>query len=201
MEKREDDASWIPPVRVEEEPELELHPYILTPSEMQQVALYVLPRGIAYCRWTRLYSLARDGDSFDACLRLVAHQRPTLLVLRTSWGEVMGGFADEPWQSDGGGAYYGGPGACLFKVQGGTVKYYKWTGLNRYIQLCDASRKMLAFGGGGDDGAFGLSVEQDFQLGSTGPCATFENEPLCEQEPENFSIVDLEIFGFLIGQF
>ena len=199
--KEEDDAAFIPPVRVEEEADLDNNPYILTPNEMQQIAVKVLPRGIAYCKWKRLYSLARDGDSFDQCLRCVQHAKNTLLVVRTSKNALMGAFADMPWDvhAHGSACYFGGHEACLFKVVGGKVKEFKWTGQNRYIQLCDIQHQMLAFGGGGDDGAFGLSVEKDFQVGSTGPCLTFNNEPLCDQE--NFEIVDLEIFGFLLGQF
>lgn len=195
------DAAFVPPVRIEAEPDLDHNPYILTKEQRQQIAAHVLPKGIAYCRWKRLYSIARDGDSFDACLRYVAGEQRTLLVIRTARNQVLGGYADMAWEahSQGRACYYGGPEACLFKVQNGKIRYFKWTGANRYIQLCDVAHKMLAFGGGGDDGAFGLSVGQDFQVGSTGSCATFDNEPLCDQE--NFEIVDMEIFGFLIGQF
>ena len=76
---------------------------------------------------------------------------------------------------------------------------YKWSGENRYIQICDATTKMIAFGGGGREGAFGLSLEHDFRIGSTGACDTFKNEPLCEQE--NFEVVDVEVYSFLLGQF
>jgi len=202
------DASWVPPVRILPDPphaeNTEPPPYILTPDQLQQVAVNVLPRGIAYCQWKRLYSLARDGDSFDACLRLVGGESKTLLVVRTSKNAAFGGFADMPWDLYNG-VYFGGPTACLFRVdENGRVVTYKWSGANRYIQLVDHQRTMLAFGGGEDESSgsgahFGLSVEQDFQVGSTGPCATFHNEPLCDQE--TFEIIDLEIFGFLIGQF
>ena len=235
-EPEEEDASWIPPVRVEDESDMSTCPLILSASEMQQIAVHVLPQGIAYCKWKRYYSLARDGDSFDACLRSIERESKTLLVVRTSRNAVFGGFADEPWEQhvQGGACYYGGPSACLFQVvvpaadavavvdetaaaaaaaaEGKTatstsstaptkskIKHYHWTGANRYVQLCDVKNKMLAFGGGGDDGAFGLCVHQDFQVGSTGPCATFANEPLCEQG--HFDIVDMEIYGFLVGQF
>jgi hypothetical protein len=172
---------------------------------MQQIAQNVLPAGIAYCKWKRLYSLARDGDSFESCLRLVQDDARTLLVVRTSRNAVLGGYADMPWKAESGGAsYYGGPTACLFKTihknEGKSiVKAFKWTGRNRYIQLCDHAHRMLAFGGGGQEGAFGLAVEKDFIVGSTGSCATFDNEPLCDQQ--TFEIVDMEIFGFLVGQF
>ena len=201
--KEEEEESWIPPVRVEVEPPavMETAPFILGEKEMQQIAEIVLPRGIAYCRWKRLYSLARDGDSFDQCLRFVENEHRTLLVVRSSRNEVCGGFADMPWNQNGNASasYFGGSESCLFKVVDGKVKDYKWSGANRYILLCDPIHKMLAFGGGGDDGAFGLSVEQDFQVGSTGHCDTFQNEPLCDQD--TFAIVDMEIFGFMVGKF
>lgn len=229
-DEEEEEASWVPPVRVVSEPELERHPYILLADHMQQIAVHVLPRGIAYCQWQRLYSLARDGDSFEACLRVVRGASRTLLVVRTSRNAIFGGFAESPWepQSSYGAVYFGGPNACLFKVDttrsgsveqnvnddtdsgssgqednvkdcSDQVKHFKWSGANRYIQLCDVTHKMLAFGGGGQAGAFGLCVENDFKRGSTGHCATFDNEPLCDQE--DFEIVDMEIFGFLVGQF
>jgi TLD len=213
----DNDTSWIPPVRVEEELPSERTednkfgtcPYILTPDEMHQIAIHVLPRNIAYCKWNRCYSLARDGDSFDTCLRALEAERQTLLVVRTAQGARFGGYADAPWEGHGiqGSANYcGGPDACLFRIvpddeeAPSKIVCYRWTGANRYIQLCDVRHKMLAFGGGGSNGAFGLCLEQDFQYGSSGTCATFDNDPLAGAQ-EQFQIVDLEIYGFLLGQF
>jgi hypothetical protein len=195
------DAEFIPPVRVEPEDDLESNPYILSSVQMQQIAVHVLPRSIAYCRWKRLYSLARDGDDFDMCLRYIKDDSKTLLIVRTTKGDVFGGYADATWEPHGHGGtnFFGGSTACLFKVVDGNIRPYKWTGANRYVQLCDTSHKRIAFGGGGEDGAFGLCLQEDFQVGSTGHCATFDNEPLCEDG--NFYIVDLEVFGFLVGQF
>jgi len=50
------------------------------------------------------------------------------------------------------------------------------------IQVCDTQHKMIALGGGGKDGEFGLCVEDDFRIGSTGPCETFGNTRLCSVE-------------------
>uniref|UniRef100_A0A7S3P0I1 Oxidation resistance protein 1 n=1 Tax=Amphora coffeiformis TaxID=265554 RepID=A0A7S3P0I1_9STRA len=205
-EEEEEDASWIPPVRLEEEESSEegLAPCLLNAGQRQQVAQHVLPTGIAYAKWKRVYSLARDGDSFDSCLRLVKDYNQTLMIIRTSKNEIFGGFADAAWEQPHlvGAQFYGGPGSCLFKVPDPTlskIKAYGWTGANRYIQLTDTHRKLMAFGGGGKEGSFGLCVESDFQRGSTGHCETFGNDPLCNEE--NFTIVDVEIFGFLLGQF
>ncbi|KAL7580808.1 hypothetical protein ACA910_001085 [Epithemia clementina (nom. ined.)] len=215
-----DDSEWVPPVRIESEEGKSASPtpFILTPAQCQQIAQRVLPSGIVYAKWRRLYSLARDGDSFEACLRLVAGHSKTLLVLRTSNNEILGGFADTAWDHPtvGGNQYFGGSTSCVFSFANATtsgnngkkkqeeekprLNVYTWTGKNRYIQLCDAQHKMLAFGGGGENGAFGLSVAHDFQHGTSGPCDTFGNEPLSPRST-NFRIVDLEIYCFLLGQF
>ena len=196
-------------VVVEAEPNTTKH--ILTAAQRRSVALHVLPPSVRYCRWRRLYSLARDGDSFEAFLRHVAGWKRTLLVLSTSRGDVFGAYADSAWENQGhslGATFYGSAQASLWRIQsngsGGDgdsprnkVIVYKWTGANRYIQLCDPQAKLLALGGGGDDGEFGLCVENDFQRGSTGSCETFGNEPLCDQD--RFDIVDLECYGFPTG--
>ena len=218
MTHYDEDDEFIPPVRVEDlgivypneqtgETTCRQNPFILSLDEMHQIACKVLPRGIVYCRWKRLYSLARDGDSFDACLRLLADDARTLLVVRTSRNAVFGGYADSVWEPflKGGASYFGSAKACLFKIEpasnggDGKVKAFHWSGANRYVQLCDPSNRMLAFGGGGDEGEFGLCVEDDFQRGSTGHCATFDNEPLCDER--QFKIVNMEVYGFMVGHF
>eukprot|EP00934_Nitzschia_sp_Nitz4_P003810 Nitzschia sp. Nitz4//scaffold25_size161228//109528//110772//NITZ4_002444-RA/size161228-processed-gene-0.166-mRNA-1//1//CDS//3329544628//3800//frame0 len=216
------DDYLIPKVRIEKEPSrkivsedgesvsFEEPTYLLSPQQMHQIAIRVLPRTIAYCPWRRLYGLTRDGDSFDGCLRLISEAPRTLMVVRTTKGEVFGGYADSSWKSSelGNNKFYGSASACLFSVNEpdnhalppkDMLNVYKWSGKNRYIQLCDVSHKMMAFGGGGLNGAFGLCVQEDFQNGSTGPCDTFDNEPLSSDSP--FEIVDVEFWEFLTGVF
>ena len=253
----EDDISWIPAVRVVEEQVKKDYtpsprssrnnnamgdtlsspdptkpiPWVLSQEQRNDIARYVLPKGIAFCRWTRLYSLTRDGDSFWQCLRLCGSEPKTLLVIKTTRGAIFGGYADAPWElrsAHSHGTFHGSAQACLFSFSiadndddndndnaanqthspkqstpapSTNLKVFHWTGANRYIQYTDTteSKRMLAFGGGGDTSSFGLCVEQDFQFGSTGPCDTFGNLPLCDQE--NFNIMDMEIWGFLTGQF
>ena len=207
----DDDDDLAMEVAVEAEDNTTKH--ILSAAQMRSVALSVLPPSVRYCRWRRLYSLARDGDSFEAFLRHVAGWKRTLLVLSTSRGDVFGAYADSAWENQGhslGATFYGSAQASLWRIEskndntggsnsssGSKVIVYKWTGVNRYIQLCDPQAKLLALGGGGDDGEFGLCVENDFQRGSTGSCETFGNEPLCSQD--RFDIVDLECYGFPAG--
>lgn len=159
---------------------------------------------ISFAKWKRLYCLQRDGDSFiNSFLRKVKGVNRTLLVIQTTNGEVMGGYANSPWGSQnesGGAAFYGSCQASLFKINNLTkkVQVFRWTGSNRYIQVCDTQAKLLAFGGGGKDGSFGLCIEDDFSVGTTGTCETFNpNEPLCEEG--SFEILNVECWGFLPG--
>ena len=180
------------------------NPFVLSQPQRQSLASLALPPGIMYCKWIRLYSLARDGDSFFTFLRKVHNRRHTLLVVRTTKGEILGGYADTAWNhhyhhKNASPEFFGSAQACLFQIRPNdqTATVYKWTGANRYIQYVDASNKMIAFGGGG--GSFGLCVERDFQFGSTDKCNTFDNEPLCNET--TFDIVDVECYGFLTGVF
>lgn len=198
----------LPPVRVTQVEGDESSPYVLNADQMQSISKYVLPETIVYCRWRRLYSLSRDGDSFDGCLRIIGTSKRTLMVVKTTRGDIFGGYADAPWHSRQDYAtakFYGSASSCLFSFSSPSssspspIDVYRWTGKNRYIQVCDVSSKMLAFGGGGDKGTFGLCLQEDFQRGTTGHCDTFDNEPLCEEE--NFDVVDVEFWEFLTGVF
>jgi len=176
-----------------------------------------LPPSLNFCKWKRLYSLTRDGDSFDQFLRMVEGHDRTVLVVKTTRNELFGGYADTRWEGrhrrQQAHDFYGSAQACLFKfpnyIGGGEVEslnqhkrgvnkiiIYKWSGANRYIQLCDVAKRTVAFGGGGDEGDFGLCIEDDFRRGTTGHCSTFENDPLCEEG--FFDVMDLEVWGFTL---
>jgi hypothetical protein len=174
----------------------EAPPFLVSERTMQLLLEQALPPAIAYSRWKRIYCLARDGDDFGEFLRKCHSQQHTLLVVQTTLGEVFGGYVESTWtpHSDG---FYGLGQACLFSCKDDGLQVYKWTGANRYLQVCDAAGRMICIGGGGD--SFGICLEQDFSVGSTGPCHTFANAPLCSQE--NFQVLNMEVYGFLLGQF
>lgn len=218
-------------VTVEEEPPSDhpFCPYILSPDTMKTIACRALPSSLLFSRWNRLYSLARDGDSFETMLRLVKGADKSLLVIRTTGGEVFGAFADSEWtaqhSSHQGRKFFGGGLSRLFKIvdthdntantnhnntndetttattSREEVRIYKWTGANRLFQICDSEKKMLAMGGGGIDGAFGLCVQDDFRRGSSGRCETYANEPLSDAHEGSFDILDVEVWGFIAGCF
>ena len=65
---------------------------------------------------------------------------------------------------------------------------YRWTGTNEMIQYSDEEK--IAIGGGS---TIGLLIYEDFLLGRTGKCETFDNEPL--SGTEEFKISDFEVIG------
>ncbi|KAL9180566.1 hypothetical protein ACHAXT_011019 [Thalassiosira profunda] len=207
----EDSESWVADIKLVPEPpqddNINASRPILQTSQMRAlIASGGLPPSLNFCKWKRIYSLARDGDSFDQFLRLVEGHDRTVLVVKTTKLEVFGGYADTRWEArhfrQSANEFYGSAQACLFKfpgcgVPGGKedrIAIYKWSGQNRYVQLCDAADRRVAFGGGGDEGDFGLCIEDDFRRGTTGHCSTFENEPLCDGG--FFDVLDMELYGF-----
>ena len=210
-------------------------PPILTKELMKDFAQQYLPVAVKMAKWKRLYSLTRDGDSFQTFIANVSDCQKTLLVIRTTREDVLGGYNEAPWESshkhEEAAKFYGSGQSFLFKIGSAVTEdvsfapmnldnegagpsapkgtdtpakkerivVFKWTGVNRYIQLCDASRKLIAMGGGGKQGAFGLCLEDDFSIGSSGPCDTFQNEPLASDE--TFDVLDMEVWGFLSYMF
>ncbi len=90
---------------------------------------------------------------------------------------------------------------------------FKCTGKNSYVALCEP--EYISFGGGyaaraianssrsnisSSDGHYGLYLDDTLFDGSSAPCPTFNNEPLCSPGPKKgatvtFECVGLEIWG------
>jgi len=194
-----------------EDEEFSPSPQILQQSQMKSlISSGALPPSLNFCKWKRLYSLTRDGDSFEQFLRLVGTHDRTVLVVKTTHGRLFGGYADTRWEAkhfrQHSNSFYGSAQACLFRFPNygsgrreDKISIYKWSGANRYIQLCDFGKRTVAFGGGGTGGGFGLCIEDDFRRGTTGHCSTFENEALCEEG--YFDVMDMEVWGFALDYF
>jgi hypothetical protein len=205
-------------VEIEPEPPTKFRhvPPILTKPMIAEFVKSYLPASIKLLKWKRIYSLSRDGDSFQTFLANVEKWQKTILVVRTNREDLFGAFCDDAW----GGlknemetpTFYGSGQSFLFKItkaksedvsfaphnsnqEKDQIVAFKWTGANRYVQLCDPNKKLIAMGGGGITGSFGLCLEDDFSVGSSGSCETFGNEPLASQD--HFDVLDLEVWGFM----
>ena len=95
----------------------------------------------------------------------------------------------------------------------GAVEVFRWTGRNEYVALCEP--EFISFGGGcvssspswsplADarcrEGHYGLFLDESLLDGSSAPCPTFANPPLCAPAPARagavpFECVGLEVWG------
>lgn len=193
------------PVHIEppEDPaELAFAPQIISEAMLQHIVDEALPSNLQMCTtWKRLFSINLHGDCVATMLSKCKSFRHTLLVVKTSNGTLLGGFASEVWKNQGGFdrcSYYGTGASFLFsnfpQRQDGKLSFYKWVGVNDYCQLCDVQAGRLALGGGGN---FGLVIQDNFTKGSTGPCATFDNPSLVPGIDRSFDIVEFEVYGIV----
>jgi len=106
-------------VAVEEEDEeaLKFAPRILTLAMMELLSTNALPLFVRWGRWTRIYSLTRDGDNFATMLIKCKAHKNTLLAVKTSTGAIFGGFTGEAWDTKPGGfagKFYGNGESFLY---------------------------------------------------------------------------------------
>jgi TLD len=76
----------------------EIPPFLLSMSIMKEMVQTAMPATLWGRSWIRIFSISRDGDSFGTFLHRVQSYVPTLLVIQTTKGEIVGGFADSPWE-------------------------------------------------------------------------------------------------------
>ena len=195
-EEEDDDDDYTPTVKIipESDSSSDSSSYLLTLPQMQQLAAKALPPMVALRCWKRIYRLSRDGDDFGTFLHATGGHAQTLLMVQTTQNHLFGAFADSPWDASerenynihgsSASGFYGSTLACLFtfgklpkndpeQESDPTLTVFKWSGLNRYIQLLDSQQGRIAFGGGGrDNGGFGLCIEDNFCKGTTTACET-----------------------------
>jgi len=226
LSEEEEDEDALPPVNTIEE-DSSSPKFLLSNSQMVALREAVLPIGLHHRPWKRIYSLSRDGDSFVSFEKHITNwnakfgDSSTLLVVKTTKGEVIGGYADAIATSS---PRPGTARSCLFRAEkDGSFTVYdgKQNSLGTFFEgsphrlksggtegsskkiLLDSTRRIIAFGGGlgmkSGDG-FGLCLEDGFARGTTARCEAFCNEPLVEGDGV-FKVLDVEVYGFVFGQF
>lgn len=185
--------------------ELSYAPYLLDLVLFQEIVDYALPRNLRMYKWKRIFSIAKDGDLLFSMLEKCAPFKHTLLVLKTTKGNILGGFASEHWKAQDGfdkRHSYFGTGTCFLfsdypenpEPKRG-LSFHKWSGVNDYCQICDPDIGKIAMGGG--EGDFGLIIADSFLRGSSGHCATFNNPPLIPGIAGTFDVLGFEVYGMM----
>lgn len=202
---------------------------ILTHRQMNTIQQY-LPYSIRDYYWDRVYNMNIHGDSFHTVLQKCYGYKHSIMIVRTSEGHVLGGYASEEWQVYGNtndignsvsqlqgnhrlsssqrrrNSYYGTGESFIFGCNSGentdrgsddndnnntdsSLRIYPWTGNNDYCQICDIDKSIMCMGG---EGSFGWILSDNFTIGQTGYCATYNNPPLISSS--TFDIADFEIY-------
>ena len=209
----ENDSVTLPPVVTIKEEESSPE-FLLSPVQMNALRETVLPAALHHRPWKRIYSLIRDGDSFVAFRKQLEDwhgsqgHHSSILVVKTTTEELIGGYASipiVPLASSLGSA----AGSCLFRLNTNEeddtenmVEVYgkSYTATKKIV--FDATRRMIAFGGGdesdGNEG-FGLCLDDNFARGTTARCSAFQNEPLVSNQDGIFDVLDVEVWGFVFG--
>jgi len=212
-------------VTIEDDPDVKSSPPILSNAQLHEIHSKGLPPAVALMTWTRAYSLNRDGDHFGSLIEKVGKYQHTLTVIRTSDGDILGGYADTAWGKQRSasskktrGGFFGGGRAFLFATKPELDKeemIHMMHGTDHNRNICKPNKDTISFYpwtgvndynqicdvrkgtlGMGGGGAFGWFIQNDFTIGSSGECMTFRNPPLTKGKDGNFKVVDLEIYGF-----
>ena len=145
--------------------------------------------------WACVFSSARHGKSFAACLsRVTGAEAPTLLLIRDDGGAVFGGFAPQPWAKRG--AFYGDGGAFVFSLSPAAAVYPS-TGINANYQWCGAGFSELpnGLGFGGQVGHCAVFVDDALDAGVSRPSATFANPALASGGRQAFAVAAVECWA------
>ncbi|KAJ3409096.1 hypothetical protein HDV05_004585 [Chytridiales sp. JEL 0842] len=129
------------------------------------------------------------------------HQKPMILVIQ-SGKSIFGAFLADSWPTDDAdrSEYYGtGRDLEAPQISSGSPEDDKHAAKRDFIRdrasfFMRATRKDISIGGGGDH--IGLWLDGDLTNGTTGPCLTFENDPLTGNGEKRFQCSNIEVFAF-----
>lgn len=189
------------PLQIAPEPSENIRdcPPILT-KDMIQTLREQLPYAVRDNIWERVFAIGLHGDSFLSMTRQCQSIRHSVVVIRTTAGEILGGYVNEEWSSARKLAqhtYYGSGQSFVFGSSSATasdrlLQIYRWTGHNDYCQFYDCQSRRIGMGGAGD---FGWFVSDDFLHGQTGFSGTFGNPPLASSQM--FDVQAFEVYGLV----
>ena len=98
-----------------------------------------LPPSLRGESWRLLYSLVRDGQSFSTFLAQVKQKGPTIVVVKSAYGDIFGGYASQSWIVRRRGFF--GTGECfVFRIASAgkpDCAVYRWTGMNDDFMMCN----------------------------------------------------------------
>uniref|UniRef100_A0A8C3J5P3 TBC1 domain family member 24 n=1 Tax=Calidris pygmaea TaxID=425635 RepID=A0A8C3J5P3_9CHAR len=194
---------------------------IVTAQEMRIVWSWI-PERFSLFPPLLLFSTSEDGCSLQRFYTCCEGYEPTVLLIKTTEGEVCGAFLSSDWserKKSGATSGFFGTGECFVRPE---TERYEWVFIKkpelakavprsrqrkgrlspflaiRHFLLPSKTASMFMSGSRegiiiGGGGGQALSLDANLLWGRTEHCETFDNPPLCQ---ENFKVQLLEVWGF-----
>ncbi|PAV78735.1 hypothetical protein WR25_07425 [Diploscapter pachys] len=177
-------------------------------SEVAIDLMAALPPRLQLATPVLLFRLSQDGASFTKLWNNIDEASQTLILIRTSEGDIFGAFCSSPWSErndrrERSKTKYFGTGESfvwrLDKKLGFPVIYF-WAGRDAAAQQDDdipqmfmtAGDKLMVIGSGSGDA---IRISEELTQGMSRACKTFNSPALVEDEA--YLIDELEVFEVL----
>lgn len=173
---------------------------LLTKQEWELLSSW-LPDRLRIRKPVCLFTTDSDGCSIRTLYNKCEADDETILLVKSSVGEIIGAFVTMSWSERNSGpktlTYFGTGESFVFRLSPKPIRYL-WSGLledgSKTTDLFMAGDdKSLMVGGGGGDHAIWL--DNELCRGHSGPGQTFKNEQLTETS--DFLCTRVEVLGFV----
>jgi len=172
---------------------------ILSSQEWELLSSW-LPDRLRIKKPVCLFKTDTDGYSILTLYNKCKDDDETVLLVKSSVGEIFGGFVTTSWDERNTGhktlTYFGTGESFVFRLSPKPVKF-AWTGLQKEgVGTTDlfmaGDDKSLMIGGGGDNAIW---LDNELCRGHSGTSETFGNEQLTESP--DFLCTKVEVLGFV----
>ena len=149
-----------------------------------------LPQQQRGYNWQLSYGSSSHGLNWVTFYRCVKQTGPNLLVIKTTKGDIIGGYASESWNPCG--EYIGTGESFVFRCHQDAYEKFSWTLSDPYFMLATSSSLVMGGGGG-----YAFRLDEKFN-GYSCPCDTFGTTTSLTAN-ENFEVFEVELFSFISG--
>jgi hypothetical protein len=99
-----------------------------------------LPEDLQGFDWSLLYSLNRDGPSFQTFYECAKGHMSTLITVNTSSGTCFGAYTSDEWVASS--KYFGSDDCFVFRTGAQSFEKFACTGANKFYQLANEVRML-----------------------------------------------------------
>lgn len=159
-----------------------------------------------------LFSTQKHGYRLQTLYNMCSEASPQIIFVQSTSMETIGAYLSDPWKSKSApNRFFGSAETFLFTLEP-AAKKFSWSGIDQKTLespkmdqdsslFIMADSTLMAVGGGGLH--FGLSLDSNLSIGTTGTCNTFQNPPLISSSPgktsTQFNVRNIEVWGFNTG--